>query len=67
MLGIRKTGVRSCYKGGLGVGRFDINFPVEPGVGRHRVDLAFDGYQRLRGEDGCPTGGIMDFIEYIDE
>lgn len=51
----------------LGVGSFVISLPMGHSTGRHRVDLAFDGYQRLRGEDGRPTGGKMDFIGYVDE
>ncbi len=51
----------------LGLGIFDIRLPVEPGSGRHRIDLAFDRYQRLPGRDGRPTGGKIDFIGYADE
>ena len=51
----------------LGLGTFDIRLPVEPGPGRHRIDLAFDRYQRLPGKDGRPTGGKIDFMGYADE
>lgn len=50
----------------LGVGMFDIVLPVPNSIGRHRIDLNFDGYQRLPGKDGRPTGGKIDFIGYVD-
>lgn len=53
----------------LGVGSFDIKLPVEHRnrTGRHRVDLTFDRYQRLPGDDARPTGGKMDFIGYVEK
>ena len=58
---------REVIKHPLGLGAFDIKLPVEPSSGRHRIDLVFDRYQVLPGEDGRPTGAKIDFLGYANE
>jgi hypothetical protein len=48
----------------LKFGNFDIRVPITGGTGRHKIELVWDKFQRLPGDDGRPTGGHMDFIGY---
>jgi hypothetical protein len=52
----------------MGLGSFAIKVAL-PSIrpGRHRIDMTFDHYQRLPGEDGRPTGGKLEFVGYVDE
>jgi hypothetical protein len=50
----------------LGLGAFDIKLVVEPGLGPRRVDMQFDRYQVLPGDDGRPIGAKVDFLGYSD-
>lgn len=51
----------------LGVGNFSIKLPVKSVAGNRRVDLSFDRFQRLPGDDGRPSGGKIDFIGFVAE
>jgi hypothetical protein len=51
-------------KKALGLGAFEITVPVAASAGRHRIDLAFDGAQRLPGNDGRPFSAKIDFLGY---
>jgi len=50
----------------VGIGNFDIRVPVDHSDGRHRVELVWDKFQRLPGEDGRTTAGKVEFIGYTD-
>lgn len=58
---------REVIKHALGVGDFEIKVPVSANTQRHRIDLAFDGYQVLPGADARPTGGKIEFIGFVNE
>lgn len=58
---------KEVIKHSLGVGDFEIKVPVSVNTQRHRIDLAFDGYQVLPGADARPTGGKIEFIGFTNE
>lgn len=58
---------KEVIKHSLGVGGFEVKVPVSVSTERHRIDLAFDGYQVLPGADGRPTGGKIEFIGFTNE
>jgi hypothetical protein len=48
----------------IGLGNFAIDLPEKLPLGKHRIDLAFDTYQVLPGEDGRIIGGKIDFLGF---
>jgi len=49
----------------LALDSFELKIPITSTKGRQRIDLSFDKYQVLPGDDGRITAGKMSFIGFI--
>jgi hypothetical protein len=58
---------RELVKQPLGLGAFEVKVPVSLDAQRHRVDISFDRYQVLSGDDRRATGGKIEFLGFTQK